>query len=1276
MKFIPIIPKKSLNKAFLNQRPNRDEIDLFKQNLIRLLGKVDEIEREENQKNHVRDFLRDTYYKETNEINTKGTIDLVIHLGKNNKENVGVICEAKRPSNVKEMFSAENPNAKGLWETILYYMEERISGNNNELKNLLITNVYEWYIIDANFFDKHIYRNSKIKKLFEVYKNDKKDTPFFYDEVSKIIPTIDAEIPCTYFDIRHYQKWLMNADKEDDKNLIALYKILSPYHLLKAKFADDSNTLDSQFYKELLHIIGLEEVKEGSKSIIRRKVDNRNEASLIESAIEQLRMVGLHKVIYGNATDEDYYNVALELCITWINRILFLKLLEGQLVSYHQGDTAYRFLNVEMVFDNDELSKLFHRVLAVDIPNRKSEIQEKYSRVPYLNSSLFEISELEEQTIKVNELDNSLLLDYISNTVLKDQKKKGDKLTTLNYFFQFLDAYDFASEGSSDIKEDSKTIINASVLGKVFEKINGYKDGSIFTPGFITMYMCRQTIRLAVVQKFKDTYGWNIEHFDDIKNYLADRRSTKDVLEFNALINSLRLCDPAVGSGHFLVSALNELIVIKYELGILIDEAGVRISGYEMDVINDELIVTDVVIIDPFKYTIVNEKPQSKEIQRLQKTLFNEKKTIIENCLFGVDINPNSVKICRLRLWIELLKSAYYREETGHASSLLELETLPNIDINIKCGNSLISRFALTDDLSVALDNSKYDVKQYREFVADYKNVRNRDAKRELQQVIDEIKTNFKTNIDDPFKKTISNARAKETNLKSEINRMEQWGEKVPKKLKEELETATKKLNGLKKQLEEIKSNAIYKNAFEWRFEFPEVLNDEGEFVGFDVVIGNPPYIRQEEIKEQKGYLKSNFCIYTGTADLYVFFVEKGFEIIKQDGYFSYIMPNKWMQAEYGKPLRTFLLGKQLQQIIDFGDLKVFDEATTYPCIINAAKSIQSKSIKTFEVETLNYDSSFEKYLSTIEQDIDIENFGNDTWVISSSEDIDLIAKLKTKGQSLSGYIGGKSFRGVLTGLSEAFIIDEATKQRLISEDENSALLIQPFLLGRNIKPYAYPEVENHLILVPKGFTIKRNLPSDNPNHLSEPMPRYGFMHPSDAWDWFRENFHALANYLLPFKEKAEVRTDQGDFWWELRACDYYEEFEMPKIMYQVFQVKPCFIFDDRGLFCNNSMWIIPKNDKFLYAILNSKLGWWLISKYCTAIQNGFQLIWKYFGQIPIANAIEDDKQTIQLLVDKILHKRKNHISNDISLLESEIDNLVYKLYDLSDEEIAIVEGK
>jgi hypothetical protein len=907
---------------------------------------------------------------------------------------------------------------------------------------------------------------------------------------------------------------------------------------------------------------------------------------------------------------------------------------------------------------------LFHRVLAVDIAQRSPAIQQKYSRVPYLNSSLFEISELEDVTIKINAINSGDVLPYIGSTILKEEKSKNEGLKTIDYLFRFLDAYDFASEGAGDAREDNKTLINASVLGKVFEKINGYKDGSIYTPGFITMYMARQSIRLAFVQKMNELMvGSGHENFKpmetltDVYNQIGDRLPKSSV---NEALNNLKICDPAVGSGHFLVSALNEIIATKSELNVLMDENGKTLRDYEIEIVNDELIITDE------NGGIFSYNQLSRESSRVQKTLFHEKQTIIENCLFGVDINPNSVKICRLRLWIELLKNAYYKPDG-------ELETLPNIDINIKCGNSLLSRFALDADLSKALKSIKYDVTAYRGFVNDYKNCKDRELKRGLQLIIDRIKADFRTEIakNDPLLLKLNKASNELYALLTQVELFDDA--KIQKANKQRQEKLEADINKWTAEIAEIKDNAIYKNAFEWRFEFPEVLNNDGEFEGFDVVIGNPPYIRQEEIRDQKKYLQHNYKTYSGTADLYVFFVEKGFEILKSKGYFSYIISNKWIQAGYGMALRSFLLENQLLSVIDFGELQIFDSVTAYPCILNASKEKPAAKFQSVVIKSLQFDNGFEEYIRSNANELMMPENGEKNWMISSETEQILLGKITVNSKKLADYINGNSFRGLLTGLSEAFIIDTETRDSLIYEDRNSASLIKPFLLGRDLKPYASSVADKWLILIPKGFTIKRNLPPDSPFYWNEPSPRYGNMPYDEAWEWFKECYPAIARHLSPFKSKAKERTDKGDFWWELRACDYYEEFEKPKIMYQVLQVKPCFIYDDGKQYCNNSIWIIPKNDKFLVGILNSKMGWWLISKYCTAIQNGFQLIWKYFGQIPIPEISIDNKKPFVDLVDQIIKAKKQ--DKDSAAFEQQIDTLVYQLYDLTPDEIAIVEG-
>jgi len=1246
MKLATQTPKKFL-KSFIKQKPLRSEIDVFKANLIALLDKISVIEKrpkdesEEHLKNDLRDFLRDTYYRDTNAINTKDKKDLVIHLEKNTNSEVGVIIEAKRPANVGEMITADNPNKKALHELILYYLDERNQAGNNQLKQLVMTNVHEWFIIDANYFDKHIYRNTQIKKLYETKRNDKKDNPFFYEEIAKIISKIEVEIPCVYFDIREYEKVLRNNKKEDDHELIALLKILSPQHLLKIVTPNDSNTLNDKFYKELLHIIGLEEAKENGKNIIRRKKESRLAASLFELTIEALVTDDpFHRLpdqsIYGVNKEERVFNVSLELCITWINRILFLKLLEGQLITYHQGNKDYRFLNAETIHDFDELFKLFHKVLAVNLNDRSEAIKNKYRRVPYLNSSLFEISELEDQTIKINSLDNSGQLELIGTTILKDIKKKAASLPTLNYLFQFLDAYDFASEGAEDVQEDNKTIINASVLGKVFEKINGYKDGSVFTPAFITMYMCKQSIRLAVVEKFNETKKWSINQFDELYNKIDDKK------EANEIINSLRICDPAVGSGHFLVSALNEIIAVKSELGILIDEKGKTLRDYEIEIVNDELIITDE------NGNIIAYNPKNLESNRVQKTLFQEKQTIIENCLFGVDINPNSVKICRLRLWIELLKNAYYKEET----KFTELETLPNIDINIKCGNSLLSRFALDADLSKALKSIKYDLKAYRGFVNDYKNEKSRDVKRGLQKIIDIIKSDFRTEIgnNDPKQIKLSKLSGDLYNLLNQGKLFELDSEQK-KKQRENQAKLEADITKLSKEIEEIKNNVIYKNAFEWRFEFPEVVNNKGEFEGFDLIIGNPPYIRHEEIKHLKPQLEKDFAVFNSSADILTYFFELGNKILRPKGCLTFIVSNKFFKVSYGDNLRSYLLQNTLlQQIIEFDKVNVFDEATVKAAIIQFKKEQLSKTFTYLDVLTIpeNLETVVKEEGKEYEQVL----FNNGQWIFQSENLWKIYHKISEFGTALSDW-DLEIYRGLLTGLNEAFLIDEETKIRLIKEDKSAEKLIKPLFRGRETEKYFSKTSFSYIIATFPSLKLEI------------------------------ERYPSIENYLLTFgKAKLEQsgrvgsRKKTSNKWFETQdATAYWAEFEKPKLIWKRIGSRLRFSYDETGTYTLDSTCIATgKHLKYLVGVLNSKLIEKELNRFAPKTGTG-DLIISVQALSPLQIPIPTPEQETKMneLVDKIIAQKQK--GEDTKANEILIDKMVYELYHITADEQKLIGG-
>ncbi|MCB0565377.1 MAG: Eco57I restriction-modification methylase domain-containing protein [Phaeodactylibacter sp.] len=1317
MKLRPIPVKRALNKAYRKEKVLRAEIETFKTNLQVLLERINTEESEENAKNHLRDFLNHTWYKDAHLIATKGRADMVIHTGNKAGSSVGVLFEVKRPRGANdpqaaEMISPEKPGAKALHELILYYFRERSEHQNTDLKHLVITDIYRWFVFDAADFDRLFYQNRRLRKDFEAWRDGRKTqatTEFFYQEIARpFVDGLEEELPCTTFDLRSFEKPLLHTGPQDDDKLIPLFKALSPTHLLRLPFANDSNNLNKDFYRELLHIIGLEETKEKNKKVIQRKPEGqRDHGSLLENAITTLQAEGrLGKAprlnSYGDDKAEQLFNVALELVITWINRILFLKLLEAQLLKYHRGDAAYRFLNSRTIADFDELNELFFEVLAKQPAERPDYVQQKFAHIPYLNSSLFEISELEDATLRINSLKDRFTLPLMSGGVLRDTrgKRRGGEEKALDYLFTFLEAYDFSSEGSEAIQEENKTLINASVLGLIFEKINGYQDGSFFTPGFITMYMCRETLRRAVVQKFSESprfAEFEGDSFDGLANYLSRKYDPESLQEANRLVDSIKVCDPAVGSGHFLVSSLNELIAIKSELGILLSREGKPLP-VRVEVENDELMAAWRHNDELFEY-----RPGVRDSQLVQEALFHEKQTLIENCLFGVDINPNSVKICRLRLWIELLKNAYYKAEirsrkaeggSGKTESGMDsgpeiknqkseienessspacyadapelqeeykvpfshfpistsgLETLPNIDINIKQGNSLVSRFELKGTYKHFTDRERKRLKEltrtYKEKVAFYKDIPG--AKGVIRQEIEQLKKEFSSFSS--FKdKDYRELKEKEAQLMQSVIIFD-------KKDMEQREQLAQEVAALQARVEE-KQKAFYEDAFEWRFEFPEVLDEDGNYTGFDVVIGNPPYIRQEEISYLKPYLKQYYTTYTGTADILVFFIERGMSLLKKDGHFSYIISNKFMRANFGKPLRKWLLKRRLLEAIDFGDLPVFEEATTYPCILSLQKAKPTGEFSAANVPEL-VQEGFTEYIHAIEFTSLQSALSEDGWTLTDARTQQLLEKLKRTGMPLGEYVEGKMFMGIKTGYNEAFIINEEIRQSLIDSDVKSGEIIKPFLAGRDIKRYMLPEQTKFLILIPNGWTRKN----------------FGKLDEDEAFSKLQVTYPAVAEYLLPFSKKAKKRYDKGEYWWELRPCDYYDEFERPKIIYQEIATYQAFTFDNDSFYCNNKIFIIPGIEKWLLGFLNSKLAWFYLSNTVSKLRGGaFALQTMYVSTIPVYKSIIGN-QNITFLAEKIIEV-KNFPSAPTAPLEAEIDLLVYKLYGLSWEEVKIVD--
>ncbi len=1206
--------KQSLKKAYRKQRPTRAEIELLRRELVKMLGEANLNESEEYHKGLLKDFLKENAYADYF-INTKDRSDLVIHNGKNSKSSVGVIIETKRPSNKTEMPTTDNLNKKAMQELLLYFLRERVTEKNFDVKHLIATNLYEWFIFDAHEFEK-IAEAAKLKKRFKDFEEGRlsfEKTELFYKEIAgPALEDAKDKITFTHFNILDYKKHLKKQTKTSENKLIELQKILSPTHLLKLPFVNDSNTLNKEFYSELLHIIGLEEYKEKGKKLIRRKEpENRNEDSLIEAAITQI--ICLDKVSritdverFGDNVDEQLYNIGLELAITWMNRVLFLKLLESQIVSYHESKD-YLFLDIEKVPEYDDLNTLFFQVLAVEKKNRPKAIQEKYPNVPYLNSSLFEPTELEQQTIFISNLPNDTSLPLYKKTVVKSNNKK---MNALEYFLRFLDTYDFSSEGNEEIAEENKTLINASVLGLIFEKINGYKDGSFFTPGFITMYMCRETIPRAVVQKFKEQTDFDSNDFGDLVNFTTGTYKKGELEKYNEIVNSMKICDPAVGSGHFLVSALNEIIAIKAELGILTDDSSKPIRDYLIDVENDELMILDG-NGDFFKYD-----PKNREAQRVQETVFNEKQTIIENCLFGVDINPNSVKICRLRLWIELLKNAYYKADG-------ELETLPNIDINIKCGNSLISRYPIDADLGYALVGSTWDIGTYRLAVMNYRKAENKEQKRVAEKLIKKIKSDFHIGIteNEPIKK-------KRKKIKEELNDLTSQGRlfgknafKKDKKIVKRIEKLGKDIAELDAKIEDIKSGAVYRNAFEWRFEFPEVLDEKtGNFTGFDIIISNPPWGAKLD-SNSKLYLKDRYeNIDSSTPNTFAYFIG----LVNKIGnmFVSQVLPDSILVKDFERTRR--FLAENLTEIF-------WLQNTGMPADLQPFTDVEHDICVLFYNAEIHKECSIKKRL-----------FNNG---------IDNTDKLKAKRQ---------------------FILPEYNYLYNLSMDEQISGVRKKLSNFSFLKDVMQCHEGIHTGNIRQKLFVKNSR-----NKKSKPL--FIGAKNGDKIDNYlskRSGWYVIYDSKIINKSNKEYASLRDEY-----------IFSKPKI-YITRTGNPIKAFTDNNTYASNNFFSMQflnmkentlENLKVILAIINSKITNFIIREIIApSLGNTFvETKITHLLKLPIPKNIDETIQkNIEKLVDKTLAVKKKDPKADTSKLEAKMDKMVYKLYDLTKEEIAIVEGK
>lgn len=1142
----------------------------------------------------------------------------------------------------KNLSLIQKVNSKALHETILYYFRNR--EYSFSLKFIIITDFYKFYIFKISEFEELFYKNPSFKKLFEEFCNPnslfKGNTEEFYKEVAKLIENSKENLKGFLIDLT----FLKDKQKSNFKNLASIYKTFHRDFLLNEFNPNDANSLNNAFYKELLYILGLCESKQNSKLIIAKSEESKEEQGTFYTAI-------------NSKLKEENFETILKLLILWLNRILFLKLIESNLVRFND-DKNLKFLNFKKIPDFDKLSELFFEVLAKEKSTRKKS---EFAYLPYLNSSLFEKQSIE-NTLEISSLSNDLKLFYYKNTVLKDDKCKAKKgqVGLLEYLFEFLDSFDFGSDEQSEILSQ-KELISSSVLGNVFEKLNGYKEGSFYTPSFITSYMCKESITKVVLDKFNAQFDLDAKNINELRKSLRkeDKKAQKE------LLNSIKICDPAVGSGHFLVSALNVMLSIYDELNLFDEE-------FYLEVQNDEILITGR------KGEFIEYKRPSTPKDKahlIQQELFHTKKDIIENNLFGVDINPNSCEITKLRLWIELLKHSFYQsfdDENYH-----DLKTLPNIDINIKCGNSLVSYFETGKSLS-HYPNIKERMGKYKRIVKDYKEGFYTD-KSHINQEIKNLKISFKNFcFADKFKKEMKGFNDKcEKYSKKYGNFLAINDENLKFFVSANLtlfdfdeKEATKEFANLKKEYDNI-FNLESNHPFEWRFEFPEILDDDGNFKGFDLIIGNPPYIRQEELKELKPHLAKNYKVYKGTSDIYTYFYELGFNVLKENGILSFITSNKYTRAGYGEALREFLLKNTcILKYIDLNGIKVFDSATVDTSILSFEK-IKIKE-NTFKYLSLNNEllKNYDFEISAIKEFLNISqnSLSKESFAFNDESTNALKTKIEKLGTPLKDWHGLNINYGIKTGLNEAFIITTEKKDEILAnckdedEKERTAKLIRKMLRGRDIKRYSYEWAGLWVINTHNGYKSKNG----------EKIKAINI-----------EHYPSLKKHFDEFYLQLEKRSDKGLTPYNLRNCAYIEEFEKEKIVYPETTQGAYFVYDNKGIFLEKTaFFIVCENLKYLLGLLSSNLITYYYKNFsqgCKLGIKGYQYNKHALENLPLPKInSKNEKLANELisLVDEILKAKEQDKNANTQELENKINSLVYKLYNLTEEEIKIIENK
>ncbi len=728
-------------------------------------------------------------------------------------------------------------------------------------------------------------------------------------------------------------------------------------------------------------------------------------------------------------------------------------------------------------------------------------------------------------------------------------------------------------------------------LTLVEDKTNRRSSGSYYTPDYIVKYIVKETIKPLIDE---------IDKSDSVQNAIKTGVNNNS---FALRALNLRILDPAMGSGHFLVRAAEYL--------------------------------AEEIAYHPTTKLAVENKPLDESQDQAEINYW--KRHVVESCIYGVDLNDMAVELAKLSLWLTCISST---------------KPLSYLDHHLRCGNSLIGS-SISELNRLKSDNSDslglYEIRNIEEALSDAifsLNALKETVSEKFEDVI-EKKMKWKEEVYSrltPYRDVADLRSAYEMGL--EINE-EDYKILAVRTLKKD--KIAKVLRSKKKTAEDLTKKYHF---FHWQLEFPDVFQNGVE--GFDAVIGNPPYVRSRNIGSLKIILEKKYQVFSGSADLYTFFIEKGLKLLRPEGRFGMIVSNKWMRADYGKKLRRLVSQYQIEKLVDFGELPVFESSSTFPLIITISKNAKIKNTIYAPIKRINEDK-LDADVETSGFPIDDSSLATNGFSLVAPDKQRLLDKMNESGTSLGTFINGKTYRGIVTGFNKAFIIDKLTRETLIKADPASKKIIKPFVMGDDVRKYEINFREKYIILTKIGVDI--------------------------------ENYPVIFKHLKKLESQLKKRSDQGNHWWELRACDYYEEFEKRKIIYGQFQIAPHFAFDDKGYFFSSNHYMITNEnqEKLLYvlALLNSNL-FFTYMKSNTGVLGDPEKKGRLISQkshiinFPIPASSDKELEYTINLVKEILDlkqkltttlglKKKTDIETQITECEREIDRIVRRLYGLKD---------